>query len=562
MTAPEAPSAAPAAPGSPGGGSDRVRTWWPVARGVIAVGAFVLIVLLQGEMIAVRIAGVALVLIGTVELFGTRGTGPSGGRLGFVPHALVVLIGAVLLALPSPTFVGASRIAGMFVLVIAVYHLVSAAPTARVHGGRSWVLASSALEASIALLLILAPSIAVVTFGTVVVAGWAAAAVLAVLARRGQVTLPSPPGDELRGLTILVGERLSRNPFPPEDRRAIDGSLFFEGAERTADIRRFAVMLSLSTAIATFGLLQSSTAVVIGAMLVAPLMTPILGLAAAVVTGRPVRAVSSAVLVAVGAAGVVALAAVLSLVAPGPIDAATNPEIQARTAPNLLDLLVALAAGAAGAFATGDRKVAAALPGVAIAVALVPPLSVVGICLAAGLVPDAVGALVLFLTNFVAIVSAGALVLVAVGYGRLDRMGSDPRFVRTWAATLASGVILLAIPLAASGAAVVRKSQEQAMAARVVDAWLTRGTVGAYDVVAVTVDADLVQARITASAEVPPVTVLQAVMSTAFGRPVSVSVAVVAVERSTASPPSPVPFGSAPPGSPSPSASTATGAAP
>ncbi len=174
----------------------------------------------------------------------------------------------------------------------------------------------------------------------------------------------------------------------------------------------------------------------------------------------------------------IALAAVLSLVAPGSGDVSTNPEVQARTAPTLLDLLVALAAGAVGAYALSDRRVAAALPGVAIAVALVPPLSAVGICLAAGLLPDAAGAVVLFLTNFVAIVVAGALTFIAVGYGRVDRLGSDVSFARTWAATLGAAVILLVIPLAATGAQAVRQSTEVQVAKQDIAMWLSRGRPG------------------------------------------------------------------------------------
>jgi uncharacterized hydrophobic protein (TIGR00271 family) len=290
-------------------------------------------------------------------------------------------------------------------------------------------------------------------------------------------------------------------------------------------------MLSLSTAIATFGLLQASTAVVIGAMLVAPLMTPMIGLAAALVTGRPRRAVSSAVMVILGAAWVVALGVVLSLVAPGSGDVAMNPEVQARTAPTLLDLLVALAAGAVGAYAMSDRRVAAALPGVAIAVALVPPLSAVGICLAAGLLPDAAGALILFATNFVAIVVAGALMFIAVGYGRLDRLGKDISFARTWAATLGAAVILLVIPLAATGAEVVRDSTETQTAKRDVNAWLERGPEGAYEVTRVEVVDDLVKVRIVATASPPPIGTLQQTLSADLGRPVEVVVDVVPMTR-------------------------------
>lgn len=526
-------------PDAPGASPGRLRSTWPIVRGIIAAATFVMVFMFQTETSAVRIVGLALVLVGLAETIGTAGPGESRSRLGFVPHAVLIVIGAVLLFVPDLTLTTASRTAGVFLLALAIYHVVTALRSHHEDGGRAWVLASGMLEISIALLLILSPAIAVVTIGVAVAAAWVVAGTLALLRRLGRIELPAPPGEELRGVVMVVARRLGRTPFAPEDRSEIDRSLFFEGAERADDLRRFAVMLGLSTAIATFGLLQGSTAVVIGAMLVAPLMTPLLGLAAALVTGRPARALSSGGLVAAGAAGVIVLAAILSMVAPGVVDIASNPEIQARTSPNLLDLLVALAAGAAGAFATGDRKVAAALPGVAIAVALVPPLSVVGICIAAGLIPDAIGALLLFLTNFVAIVLSGAVTFVGVGYGRLDRMRTDATFARTWAATLAAAVILIAIPLGASGAAVVRASQELARATAATEAWLTRGPADAYEVVAVAVEGDLVRVHITAAEDPPSMAVLQGVMSTVLGRPMSVQVDVVDVGRLRAGPPSP-----------------------
>jgi uncharacterized hydrophobic protein (TIGR00271 family) len=512
-----------------------LRGAWSVLRGVIAIVAFAVAVAFQTETFEVKVIGAALLLIGLVEIVGTARAPRSGtDALAIVPNGLLVLVGAALLVVPDLTLGAASRIAGALVLARAVLHVVVARPHRLPDDQRAWVLASGGLEGSIGLLLILSPSTALVLIGTAFVAMWTAAGVLALLRMAGRIDLPTEPGDEIHGAFLLVAARISRNPFPRAEREEIDASLFFEGPGRTGQLRSFAIMLALSTAIATFGLLQASTAVVIGAMLVAPLMTPMIGLAAALVTGRPRRAVSSAVLVIVGAAGVIALGAVLSLLAPGSGDVATNPEVQARTAPTLLDLLVALAAGAVGAYAMSDRRVAAALPGVAIAVALVPPLSVVGICLAAGLLPDAAGALILFLTNFVAIVVAGALMLLAVGYGRIGRLGKDVSFARTWAATLGAAVILLVIPLAATGADAVRASTETQTVKGDVNTWLSRGPAGAYEVARVEVFGDVVKVRIVATTDPPPVGVLRQMVSIDLGRPVDVVVDVIPMTRLTA----------------------------
>jgi uncharacterized hydrophobic protein (TIGR00271 family) len=183
-----------------------------------------------------------------------------------------------------------------------------------------------------------------------------------------------------------------------------------DGAQPNVD---FFIMIGLSAAIATLGLLQNSAAVIIGAMLVAPLMAAIFGLSLGVVRGdlRLMRRAASATLRGVLLA--VAVSALLSFFIPA--DSATN-EVMTRTQPSLLDLGVALASGAAGAYALSRKEVSAALPGVAIAAALVPPLAVVGIGLASRRGDIAGGASLLFLTNLVCIVAAGGLVFLWLGF--------------------------------------------------------------------------------------------------------------------------------------------------
>jgi uncharacterized hydrophobic protein (TIGR00271 family) len=207
----------------------------------------------------------------------------------------------------------------------------------------------------------------------------------------------------------------------------------------------FFILILLSAIIATFGLLQGSTAVIIGAMLVAPLMTPILGISMGIVRGdvrllflaaeSALKGVFLAVLVSIG----------VVLVTPG---AAATPEILARTQPTLLDLFVALASGAAGAYAIGRKDVAAALPGVAIAAALVPPLCVIGVGITLSQADVAVGAMLLFGANLIAITMAGAVVFLLLGLR--PEPDEEDRQRRLWqglAVTLAL-VITISIPLA------------------------------------------------------------------------------------------------------------------
>ena len=200
----------------------------------------------------------------------------------------------------------------------------------------------------------------------------------------------------------------------PERADVID-RLFPSGIPRRQFFTRFLALMLLSTAIAVFGILGDSTAVVIGAMLVAPLMFPVLGMAAAIVMGWPMRIVNRTLLVAAGSLLAVLLAAVISFVIPG-MSTPLPAELMARTSPNLLDLGIALAAGAAGAYGQVRRHASDALTGVAVAVALVPPLAVVGITLQLTEWQLAMGAALLFLANVVGIVIAASATFIAAGF--------------------------------------------------------------------------------------------------------------------------------------------------
>ncbi len=175
----------------------------------------------------------------------------------------------------------------------------------------------------------------------------------------------------------------------------------------------FYILISLSSIIAALGLIISSPAVVIGAMLVAPLMSPMVGTGLAVVLGdaRFLRlslgAVIRGMLLAIG---VSALAGLLSIGQPA------TSELLARTQPTLIDLAIALFSGLAGGYALARSDAAGALPGVAIAAALVPPLATVGISFTAGRYTHAFGAMLLFIANFVSISSATALMFLILGF--------------------------------------------------------------------------------------------------------------------------------------------------
>lgn len=221
----------------------------------------------------------------------------------------------------------------------------------------------------------------------------------------------------LTALGSLLGRIAPRQDWTDDDRAAVVDDLYPEGSDATSFWWRFITLIVLSTVIAALGLLANSAAVVIGAMLIAPLMTPILGIAVAIVLGDARRLAVSVILVGTGILLAIGAAFVVAALAPGTVTAdELTSELLARTAPSLLDLGVAIAAGLAAGYVLVHPKAGSSLPGVAIAVALVPPLATVGISLELGAGDEARGALLLFATNLLAIVLAAILVALVSGF--------------------------------------------------------------------------------------------------------------------------------------------------
>jgi uncharacterized hydrophobic protein (TIGR00271 family) len=236
-----------------------------------------------------------------------------------------------------------------------------------------------------------------------------------------------------------------------------------EGSRSDID---FFVMITLSATIATLGLLLDSAAVIIGGMLVAPLMSPIIGIALSIALGnvRLLRDAAESTIKGVFLAIVVSL----FMASISPLSAVTG-EILARTRPNLLDLAVALASGAAGAYAMSRKGVSAALPGVAIAAALVPPLGVMGVGLAISRADVAGGGLLLFVTNLVAITFAGAMIFLFLGF-RPARGGRERETqVRRGLVISVLLLFIVSLPLALIFGRAVQTSQQREVIGRVLN---------------------------------------------------------------------------------------------
>jgi uncharacterized membrane protein len=201
-----------------------------------------------------------------------------------------------------------------------------------------------------------------------------------------------------------------------------------------------------------------------------------------------------------------------------------NSEILGRTAPTLIDLVVALAAGAAGAYAASNAKVADSLPGVAIAIALVPPLGTVGILLSAGDYAGASGAMLLFLTNFVSIVLAASVVFVLVGVVPFGGLARNAERTQGWFVSFAVAGILLMIPLAVGGQQAVSAANDEQTAAAAVEAWIASAP--GFSVDSISVDGDQVKVAITGPGAPPDPATLQSMLDIALGGPVDLDVIV------------------------------------
>lgn len=217
---------------------------------------------------------------------------------------------------------------------------------------------------------------------------------------------------------------------------------------------RYLVMTVISASIAALGLMLNSPAVVIGAMLVSPMMGPIvaLGFSLALLDFSQLRKSLTSIIVGV----ILALCVAILLVLLSPLKEPTS-EILARTRPNFFDLLIAVFSGVAGAYAV-IRQRGDTIIGVAIATALMPPIATVGFGLGTGNLSIAGGAFFLFMTNLVAI--ALSATLTAGFYGFRPRLLERPRPWRGIAVLLV--FVILAIPLGFSLRAIALESRATA----------------------------------------------------------------------------------------------------
>jgi uncharacterized hydrophobic protein (TIGR00271 family) len=248
--------------------------------------------------------------------------------------------------------------------------------------------------------------------------------------------------------------------------------LLFDGPEGRSKQSKFWVLLVFASAIAAAGVVGDSTATVIGAMIVAPLMTPIMGTVLSITTSDRDNLIRSVLMVIGGALAGIVVGYLFGMLAPIDVVASSSSQVAARINPRLIDLAAAIATGAVGAFAQCREDVSDTLPGVAIAISLVPPLTVVGLTLEAGELHQAWGALLLFLTNVAAILLTGVIVMTMFRVHVQAIAEENRHFHRGRAIGIVIAmVVVIAVPLSGATIRLSQTSQRQANIGRVAQRW-------------------------------------------------------------------------------------------
>ncbi len=315
---------------------------------------------------------------------------------------------------------------------------------------------------------------------------------------------------------------LHGGPIDADEVARVRGTVVFEQPDLRTKLIRFWILLTLAAAIATFGLLSDSVAAVIGAMIVAPLMLPIMGLAFGISIGDRRAITNSLIFGVAGATTAVLVGYVLAFVMPATFNPENVSQIMSRTSPRLLDLLAALATGLAGAFAIGRKDVSDTLPGVAIAISLVPPLANAGILFSSGRPDLAWGSVLLFVTNYVAILLTGSLVFGLMGFPLAALTGYTRRGRRIAIAFVIAMLLLIMVPLGLSSLQVYTTQGAEQATATAVTAWLEGSE---YEFVSATTVNDAVAVVVTGSGTLPDRAALkESLRGKVFGMPVQVEV--------------------------------------
>jgi uncharacterized hydrophobic protein (TIGR00271 family) len=457
--------------------------------------------------------GIGLIVVTVVDLVQRRG--PSARERAPVLWSFVLLsLGIALIAWPGATGERVGRLIGAGIIIAGLIAVTRGLRGRTTDSG--WQVTKGLLAISLGLVTALVPKIMLEAVVTVVILVWVGGGVITITNNlRSEKTI------EFSGAWEKFTEWLEGRPHTADDRTQLYGKLFYEGPLAERRLSRFFILMGFATALATYGVIADSTAVVIGAMLIAPLMTPLMATSVSLIMGWPRRTAISA-LVALG--GILFAIGLAILIGAGlPFDLpVTNSQVASRINPTLIDLAIAIAAGGAGAFALSRPDVSDALPGVAVAIALVPPLAVIGLMIGEGEGEAAVGASLLFTTNLVAILLTGAVVFVLTGVAPLSQLFQNRKWIRTSLGLVAALALVILAVLALSGDRILTESFDRTEAQEAVDAWLgSDSDLKSFEVI---VGRSGVSVIVVGPNEPPSIDELGALLESGLGRSVDVTV--------------------------------------
>lgn len=487
--------------------------------GLILLGIFGLAVPKASHFLFGLAVAAGLILYGALDIRSSFATRPISW-LSLTLGVVYVAAGVVLVVFTDKTLRLVSIAFGVAIVVRGLLAAVSAVRSRKARTTWTFEMTRGLLTAAVGGVVIIVPEAIIggsifAIAGIAIVGGAISLSVGITLAHDVDVD----PNTEI---TSYLKKWFSERDVGDTMREDVVDSLFFENPGATQKQVGFWVLLVLSVAIATLGIIADSTAVVIGAMLVAPLMTPIMAVSVGIVNGWPRRVTMAFLTVAGGVAVSVGVAWILAAWVPQLTPNTTNSQIVSRVSPTLVDMLIAVAAGAAGAYATVDKRVSSSITGVAIAVALVPPLGVVGITLKAGEYGDASGAFLLFLTNLVAIILMASIVFVVAGLVPLEQFVENRKKTRTVISTVALAALLIMVPLFFTSEGILASAARQSTAQQITEDWIAADPDLTLE--KVTVDNDDISVVLAGEGDVPSVEDLETSLEDAFDTQIFVDV--------------------------------------
>ena len=421
----------------------------------------------RSSFILGRLVGIGLFGYAVATLWSVRRARPVQWLV--VGGSLAALgLGAFMAVSPSETEVALGRILGSSLVVAGIIKLATSFRQRR-RADIGWTLTSACSLIAVGGLVILFPSELLSTLTVAVSVVWIVVEVLSI----GVLLDPDRDPDAPRTPTSeLIAEWFADRPRTVDDRQALYSELLYEGERTQTKVTRFVALMAFASVLASTGVVADSTAVVVGAMLIAPLMTPLMGMALSLAMGWPNRLARSSLVTMAGIVIAIVVGFVIGLADFTVVDTLTNSQIVSRSNPTIIDLVIAVAAGAAGAYGWSRPDVSNSLPGVAVAIALVPPLSVIGISYSQRDWESGNGALLLFATNAIAILIVGAGVFLLTGVAPLSRATENQHRVRTALAAVGGAAAVITAALLLNGTSVATNVFEQNAASRVVGDWV------------------------------------------------------------------------------------------